>query len=395
MGPWGIPPPRPPPTQRAPLNTAPEHRLAAIAAAFPLPSPAAAVTPLGSGNVNDTYLVQCQGGERFVLQRLNRAVFPRPELVMANLSRLSEHCAGRGWPQAEQPRRWELPRPLAPRPGVPGAGAGAWLEQDSALWRLLTYVEGSVSHDVLPSPNHAAELGRALGGFHRLVHDLPCADLHDTLPGFHVTPGYLAAYDHLQASGEPAGAGFDRDAEAHCARFIAARRPLAAVLEEARAAGQLQLRPIHGDPKVNNVLFAAADGRAVALIDLDTVKPGLLHTDIGDALRSACNPAGEETDDLGSVRLELALARPLLAGYLELARPILSATDLAFIPVAARLLSFELGLRFYSDHLAGNRYFKCSRPGQNLARALVQFRLTESIEAQEGALMALVEELAS
>lgn len=371
-----------------------QQQLAAIAAAFPLPSPPAAVTPLGSGNVNDTFLVQCRGGERYVLQRLNGAVFPRPHQVMANLERLGQHCTGRGWPQAEHPRRWELPRPLAPRPEAPGAGAGAWLERSGALWRLLTYVNDSVSHDVLPGPGHATELGRALGGFHRLVHDLPCSELHDTLPGFHVTPGYLAAYDGLLASGEAVGAGFDRDAEAHCARFIAARRTLAPVLEEARAAGQLQLRPIHGDPKVNNVLFSAADGRAVALIDLDTVKPGLLHCDIGDALRSACNPAGEEATSLAAVQLELALARPLLAGYLELAVPILSSADLAFIPVAVRLLSFELGLRFFSDHLAGNRYFKCSHPGHNLARALVQFRLTESIEAQEDALTALVRELA-
>jgi Ser/Thr protein kinase RdoA (MazF antagonist) len=167
------------------------------------------------------------------------------------------------------------------------------------------------------------------------------------------------------------------------------------VLEQARSSGRLQPRPIHGDPKVNNVLLDSSSGQAVALVDLDTVKPGLLHYDIGDALRSGCNPAGEETTQLASVRFDPGRCRAMLTGYLELARPILSAADLELIPTAARLLSFELGLRFFSDHLAGNRYFKCRHPGHNLERALVQFTLTERIEAQEGELEQLVRELST
>ncbi|MBM5825824.1 MAG: aminoglycoside phosphotransferase family protein [Cyanobacteria bacterium M_surface_10_m2_119] len=360
---------------------------APIASAFALPSDLLHITPLGQGNVNDTYLVQCTGGERVVLQRLNTRVFPRPAEVMANLSRLCAHSAGRPWPQADQPRRWDLPRLVPVRPERASAGGNTWLEQNGECWRMLTYVADSHSHDTLSTPEQAAEVGRALGGFHHLIHDLPCTELHDTLPGFHVTTGYLEAYDRLERR-HPAD-----PAEAHCAAFIEARRPLARVLEDALANGQLALRPIHGDPKVNNVLFDSRSARAVALVDLDTVKPGLLHYDIGDALRSACNRAGEECRDLGAVHFDLALARPLLAGYLELAGPILSDADRALIPTAARLISFELGLRFYSDHLNGNTYFKVQHPRHNLDRALVQFRLTESIEQQERALEALVREL--
>jgi Ser/Thr protein kinase RdoA (MazF antagonist) len=242
-------------------------------------------------------------------------------------------------------------------------------------------------------------VGRALGGFHRLIHDLPCERLHDTLEGFHVTPRYLEAYDRLQAQGcggpeTAVASACDGDGDtAYCHAFIADRRSLAGVLERARACGLLQLRPIHGDPKVNNVLFDRHSGRAVAVVDLDTVKPGLVHYDIGDCLRSGCNPAGEETTDLGAVHFDLALARPMLQGYLELARPFLSDADLDHIPVAAQLISFELGLRFFSDHLAGNRYFKCRHPRHNLERALVQFRLTTSIEAQLEPLRQLVAEL--
>jgi Ser/Thr protein kinase RdoA (MazF antagonist) len=146
---------------------------------------------------------------------------------------------------------------------------------------------------------------------------------------------------------------------------------------------------------VNNVLLDRGSGQAVAMVDLDTLKPGLLHYDIGDALRSGCNPAGEETTDLAAVQFDAQRCRAMLAGYLELARPILSEADLELIPTAARLISFELGLRFFSDHLAGNCYFKCRHPSHNLERALVQFTLTERIEAQERQLEQLVRELAA
>lgn len=363
--------------------------LAAIASSFELPSPVAALSPLGSGNVNDTYLLRCEAGEQFVLQRLNTGIFTRPDLVMANLALLSDHAGQRDWPQADQPRRWELPRLVPTRLSEAGSPSRPWLERHGECWRLLTYVSDTICHERVSSPDLAAEVGRALGGFHRLIHDLPCDRLHDTLEGFHVTPGYLDAYDALLAVRK-----LPLDpAERLCHEAIERRRSLAPVLEEALASGRLRLRPIHGDPKVNNVLLDRRTGQAVTLVDLDTVKPGLLHYDIGDCLRSGCNPAGEDATDLETVHLDLDLARPMLSGYLELARPILTDADLDLVVDAVRLISFELGLRFFSDHLAGNRYFKCRHPRHNLERALVQFRLTDSIEAQLQDLHRLVDQL--
>ena len=388
------------PTEPIGLQDRPSPALQEIAEAFALPAAVTGIEPLGQGNVNDTYRVSCAAragaSAQFVLQRLNTSVFERPDWVMANLARLGEHAAGRPWPQPERPRRWELPLLLPTRDGSEG-DAGTWLRRGADCWRMLSFVADTTSPDTVLSDAHAAEVGRALGGFHRLVHDLPCEQLHDTLEGFHVTPGYLHHYDQLLEQGAAgAGTGSGKpEAESWCHRFIAERRNLAPVLEQARASGQLQLRPIHGDPKVNNVLLDRRSGQAVALVDLDTVKPGLLHYDIGDALRSGCNPAGEETTDLASVQFDPGRCRAMLAGYLELARPILSAADLELIPTAARLLSFELGLRFFSDHLAGNRYFRCRHPGHNLQRALVQFTLTERVEAQQGELEELVRELSA
>ncbi len=364
--------------------------LAAIAAGFTLPAPVAAVEPLGHGNVNDTFLVSLRGPDqpRFVLQRLNTRVFRQPRLVMGNIGAVSEHVGRRLRQEAPPPGRlpWQVPQLLPAR-----GGTTPWLEREGAFWRVLSYIEGSRSHETITGPEHAREVGYGLGRFHSLISDLPAAALADTLEGFHVTPLYLAEFQRLLAAGPGA---LSAEAE-RCIAFVLERQAIAGVLEEARVAGRLQLRPIHGDPKINNLLMAGGPGcgQAIALVDLDTVKPGLVHTDIGDCLRSACNRLGEETRDWAAVRFDLELAEALLQGYLSQARAFLSPADFAHIADAIRLIPFELGLRFLSDHLAGDRYFKVGRPGHNLERALVQFQLTRSIEEQLPAIGSIVARL--
>ncbi len=366
----------------------PDSGLVSIAAAFDLPGPIAGIEPLGNGNVNATYLVVTDGPSprRFVLQKLNRQVFVRPESVMANMIALEAHVGDRlrrGCDLLGE-RRWELPRVLRTRDAQQ-----PWVERQGGFWRMITYIEATRSHDVVASGEQAREVGFGLGLFHHLISDLSPARLIDTLEGFHVTPTYLEHYDALIAGAPTPSSG----GEAHCRAFIENRRNLAPVLEQARAAGHLQLRPIHGDPKVNNVMMEVATGRAVALIDLDTVKPGLIHYDIGDCLRSCCNPLGEETRDLEAVRFDLSLCRQVLGGYLAAASGFLTDADYDHLYDAIRLISFELGLRFFSDHLAGNVYFRTDHAQHNLQRALVQFQLTASIEAQEPQILALIDAL--
>lgn len=367
--------------------------LVGIAAAFELPGRITRLEPLGNGNVNDSFLVVCEGvvcdgspERRFVLQRLNRRVFVRPDLVMANMIALGEHVdrrLGQGC-QLLAGRRWELPRV------VPSSdGERPWVERDGGFWRLITYIDSSRSFDVVTTAEQAREVGFALGVFHHLVSDLDPERLADTLEGFHVTPRYLEQYDIVRV-GVPAAA--DADVQ-HCQDFVEERRRFASVLEQARSRGDLRTRPIHGDPKVNNVMMDAASGRAVAMVDLDTVKPGLIHYDIGDGLRSCCNRLGEETSDLEGVHFDVDLCRDLLGGYLAAASGFLTAADYDHLYAAIRLISYELGLRFFTDHLAGNVYFRADRSDHNLQRALVQFRLTASIEAQEGPIRAVIEEL--
>ncbi len=362
--------------------------LVSIAEAFELPGRIRSLEPLGSGNVNESFVVVCDGPpeRRFVLQRLNRRVFPRPDLVMANILALGEHVDRRlaedGSPLGE--RRWEVPRVVRCR-----ADQRPWVEREDGFWRLITFVESSRSFDLVTSADQAREVGIGLGLFHHLISDLSPERLADTLEGFHVTPRYLEQYDAVLA-GAPAAAGGD---VSRCRAFVEERRDFAPVLEAARASGRLRLRPIHGDPKVSNVMLEAGSGRAVALVDLDTVKPGLIHYDIGDCLRSCCNPLGEETADLEAVRFDVDLCRAVLGGYLSAASGFLTEADYEHLYAAIRLISFELGLRFFTDHLAGNVYFRTERPDHNLQRALVQFRLTASIEAQERSILAVIDEL--
>ncbi len=343
------------------------------------------LTELGRGHINDTLLATFAADEprRAVLQRLSRRVFPAPEQVMTNLALLTEHLErqyrrdGATWPTD-----WAVVHTLGGNEGRPYFIGG-----DGDFWRLLSYVEGAVELAKIATPVQAREAGRILGTFHRLVADLDPGKLYDTLPGFHVTPVYLAAYDRLERSGS------DTSEERYCRQVIDSHRHLAETLEEAAVRGLISPRVIHGDPRLANMLFDRESGRGVALIDLDTVKPGFLHYDIGDCLRSCCNPAGDDPVNLEDIRFDLEVGRELLAGYLAEAGQTLTDADYDLIYPALRLLAFELGLRFFSDHLIGDPYFRSSRPGHNLQRAQAQFRLLTEIEAQETRIRRVVEEL--
>ena len=348
------------------------------------------IRSLGSGNVNETFLVTHEGRREsgaFVLQRLNRTVFARPDLVMGNLLALGEHVQRRlqSPPPELQGRRWEVPQVLPSR-----QGAAAWVEQDGEVWRSISYIGAATTTDVITDRRQAREVGYGLGMFHSLISDLPVDALADTLEDFHVTPSYLRRFDAAlceQTGLRPSAALGDAMA------FVEQRRDGVDVLEAAVERGELHQRPIHGDPKINNVMMDEATGQAVGLIDLDTVKPGLIHYDIGDCLRSCCNPVGEETCELDQVRFDLGLAESILEGYLSVAAGFLSEWDRAYLPDCIRLIPFELGLRFLTDHLDGDRYFRTAFPGHNLQRAQVQFRLTLSIETQMEQIRRLIDDL--
>jgi Ser/Thr protein kinase RdoA (MazF antagonist) len=362
-------------------------RLTSIAQKFATPGRVNTVRAFGSGNINDTFLVTVADGttDCFVLQRINTHVFDRPALVMQNMCAVTEHIRTKLPDRVTgSERRWEVPSVL-----LTADLQDHWVEPDDTYWRAISFIPDSESIDLIQDIAHGREVGYALGRFHHLISDLDPDRLADTLVGFHITPQYLQQYHRVL----PTYTGAVDPQVDYCLKFIENRHEWAQVLERAKDEGKLPLRPIHGDPKVNNVMICTTTQQAIGAIDLDTVKPGLVHYDIGDCVRSGCNPLGEETQDWENVSFDTAMCRAILSGYLSQASGFLTPLDYEYMFDAIRLLPFELGLRFFTDHLAGNVYFKVKHPTHNLDRALVQFKLTESIEAQAAEIREIIEEL--
>lgn len=347
------------------------------------------IRPFGNGNINDTFLVtvDVQIEHQFILQRINTQVFRQPELVMQNMRVVTDHIHNR-LQQESLDRRWETPRVLPTR-----NDRDHWEDGNGSFWRAISFIDQSQALDSIQDVKHAQEVGYALGNFHRLISNLNPDQLADTLEGFHITPRYLQHYHHVLNNIQSSSDVLTNEDVQYCIQWIVDRIELISVLEDAKNQGKLPLRLMHGDPKVNNVMIDIATQKSISLVDLDTVKPGLIHYDIGDCLRSGCNPLGEETQDWQGVRFDLNLCRGILQGYLSVAQAFLTAQDYDYLFDAIRLIPFELGLRFFTDHLEGDVYFKTKYPGHNLMRALVQFQLMNSIEQQEAAIRQIIEEM--
>lgn len=353
-----------------------------ISRRFNVPGRLAVLRPHGSGNVNDTYMAVYRTAfseQRFILQRIRKAIFPEPEAIMRNMRVITDHCHRKIEATAETADRiWQIPKIIATHEGTDFV-----TDANGDLWRGITHIASANSYEKVRNLEHALEAGIVLGHFQNMISDIPCEKLAYALPGFHVTPGYLAKMDAALAT--PLGMErLNASTEAkRVLRFIEQHRKFCHVLEDAAMRGELKLRPTHGDPKVGNIMIDDDTAKGTSMIDLDTVQPGLVHYDLGDCMRSGCNPAGEDAEDLNDVVFDIDLFTAIYRGYMSQAGSFLTESDHRHLFDAIALIPLELAIRFFADYLSGDTYFKTRYPGHNLRRAIVQIRLAESIRARE------------
>ena len=362
------------------------NHLINIARQFVQKGKVVAVRALGDGNINQTFLVTVDHklNNYFVLQQINTQVFTQPELLINNIQTFTNHVNQKlANSTLVNNRRWQVPQVL-----FTSTNQNHYIDQSNNFWRAISFIDNARSYNTIQDLQHAQELGYGLGLFHKLISDLELTQLVDTLPGFHITPEYFKQYQVAKNNHQKTN-----EEVQYCQQFIEERIEIINILEQAKAQGILQLRPIHGDPKINNIMIDRDSKKAIALIDLDTVKPGLIHYDIGDCVRSGCNSLGEETTNLQAVNFDLDLAKAILQGYLTIARDFITREEVDYIYDSIRLITFELGLRFFTDYLNNNIYFKVNYPEHNLSRALVQFQLVKSIESQAETIKKMVVEL--
>ena len=367
------------------MKTDPRH-LAPAAAAFAFPGKPVAMTPWGSGHINETWAVTLEGGSvrRAILQRINTEVFRDPEALMANVTRVTRHLAAKlaGTPDGSRRALTLIP-----------AQSGSDLHRDAEgrVFRAYVFVEGARSWDVLSSPRQAYEAAKAFGTFQRLLSDLPPPRLAETIPHFHDTPRRLLRLREVVTRDvRSRAAGVAREIA-----FVEEHEPLAQGLTSLAAAGLLAERVTLNDSKLYNVLLDDTTGEGICVIDLDTVMPGLLLHDFGDMVRTATNPVAEDEPDASRVVASVPMFEALVRGYLEAMGSVLSPAERDRLVLSGMVLTYECGMRFLTDHLEGDVYFRIHRDGQNLDRARTQFALVKSLEEREEELSRLVARVAA
>lgn len=348
-----------------------------IIARFAVDGRCDSIERLTTGHINDSYIARCRtpnGSRRYFLQRINGEVFQDVAGLMDNVARVSEHIRQRLSRADDEPR---VPVLVESRDG-----AACVTDPSGGTWRLFTFMERTRGYLSIDSPQRAAAAARAYGEFQELLVDLPPPRLRETIPGFHHTPRRLAVLEQV----------IQRDS---CNRAQAARQEIefarrhaaiADVIVNLQESGRIPDRVAHYDAKISNVLFDTSSDEAVCVVDLDTVMPGSVLYDFGDMVRSMTCPADEDERDLSRVSVQLPLFEALARGYLASAGAFLTDVERAHLVAAAKVITYEQGVRFLGDFLDGDVYYRTARAEHNLDRARNQFRLVESIIKNETAM---------
>ena len=333
--------------------------------------------PCKIGHINETYIATYnQGGiqVRYVHQRINTNVFKDPDAVMDNFVRVTSHQRRKLDAQGARDASRRTITVIPTRNGRPYYRNG-----DGECWRTLVFVEGVRTFEAVETTVQAYEAGKAFGEFQELLVDLPGARLAETIPHFHNTRRRFMA---LQTAVQADRANRAREASREI-QFALRQEKIVDVILNALAKKKIPERVTHNDTKFNNVMLDVVTGKAMCVVDLDTVMPGSALYDFGDMVRTTTSPTLEDELDLAKVQIRLPMFKALARGYLESAGTFLTRAERSLIAFSGKLITFTIGIRFLTDYLCGDTYFRVHRPQHNLDRARTQFKLVESIEKQE------------
>ena len=354
-----------------------------VLGAYELPGDLMKAGRYGEGHINDTYRVTVRAADgrslRYMLQRISREAFPHPEELMQNFVAITGFLRRKILAAGGDPDRETLSLVRT------RDGKDFHTDAQNNVWRLVPFVEGTVClQEATPELFEAS--ARAFGHFQHLLTDYPAGTLFETIPHFHDTEDRLAKFRQAlrqdrfgRAASVPEEIRFVRDREADCS-----------VAMDALRRGILPLRVTHNDTKLNNVLFDTESGEGVCVIDLDTTMPGLSIFDFGDSIRFGANHCREDEKDLSRVNLDLDLFERYTRGFLAGTAGCLTKAELDYLPWGARIITLELGIRFLTDYLEGDRYFRTAYPGHNLDRCRTQFKLVRDMETHFAEMKAIV-----
>ncbi len=328
------------------------------------------VRPWGSGHINDTFLVE--GPCDYILQRMNKTIFTKPWEVMENIVGVTSFLKDK----IKKSGGDELRETLTV---IPAEDGQSWYRDESGeFWRMYYRIRDAVSYDQVETEQDFYESAAAFGNFQQLLADYPAETLHETIPGFHDTEVRYRTF--CQAVKEDI-CGRAKEA-AQEIEFFREREETASVLGKLLSEGRLPLRVTHNDTKLNNVMLDQKTGKGICVIDLDTVMPGLAVHDFGDSIRFGASTGAEDEPDLSKVSCDLHLFQLYTQGFLSGCQGSLTELELAMLPMGAKMMTYECGMRFLTDYLQGDVYFKTHRKGHNLDRCRTQMKLVADMEAK-------------
>lgn len=338
----------------------------------------------GSGHINDTYRLTYQlpeGGVRYyILQRMNKEVFTKPVELMENVVGVTSYLRKQIIENGGDPERETL--------NIISTKDGENYYKDSyeEYWRIYTFIEDAVSFDAVEKPDDFYQSAVAFGNFQRLLADYPAHTLHETIVGFHDTKARFAVFQRaVEADKMGRAASVQKEIQ-----FVLDHEDTANVLGDLQAAGELPLRVTHNDTKLNNIMIDKESGKGICVIDLDTVMPGLAVNDFGDSIRFGANTGAEDEIDLDKISCSLDLFELYTKGFVKGCAGSLTGKEIEMLPMGAKVMTFECGMRFLTDYLEGDTYFKIHREHHNLDRCRTQFKLVADMEQKWDAMKEIV-----